>query len=228
MRSAMLVACCAILLADGQGASASEFEDRARALRDARDAIDAASHPEARLYERYFETFPDTFRGLAAVLHSGDYEGLLLRPGEQWNFGQAYKATMCRAYQYVDHARYMRKLLKIGVEANDWGGFAADHERALYPGETYKNLVWGRTCETVTEASVRERVSVIYALSPEFSDSQLEAIFNSLSWEDLDRVPIDWFLKGLCAHHSDRCALTAKLHDKYIKDFELKYRVDEP
>jgi hypothetical protein len=217
-----------MFLADGQLASAAEFEDRARALRDARDAIDAASHPQAQLYERYFEAFPDTFRGLAAVLHSGAYEDLLLRPGEQWNFGQAYKTTMCVAYQYVDHAKYMRKLLKIGVEANDWGGFAADHERSLYPGETYKNLVWGNTCETVTEASVHERVSVIYALSPEFSDSQLEAIFNSLSWEDLDRVPLDWFLKDLCAHHRDRCALTVKLHDKYIKDFESKYRVDEP
>jgi hypothetical protein len=132
---------------------------------------------------------------------------------------------MCRARPCVNCSI---EITSIDRRANDWGGFAADHERTLYPGETYKNLVWGSTCETVTEASIHERVSVIHALSREFSDSRLQAIFNSLSWEDLDRVPIDWFLKGLCARHADRCALTVKLHDKCIKDFQSKFRVDEP
>jgi hypothetical protein len=101
---------------------------------------------------------------------------------------------MCRARPCVNCSI---EITSIDRRANDWGGFAADHERTLYPGETYKNLVWGSTCETVTEASIHERVSVIHALSREFSDSQLQAIFNSLSWEDLDRVPIDWFFEGL-------------------------------
>lgn len=228
MHPATLLACCAMFLAGGQLANADDLKDRARALRDARDAIEAAKPARAESYERYFEAFPATFHDLAAILHSGNYESELLRPGEEWNFGLSYKTTMCTAYEYVDHARYMRKLLKIGVEANDWGGHGADYERSLYPGETYKNLIWGTYCGTVTEASAHQRMSVVFALSPEFSDRELEAIFNSLSWEDLDRVPFDWFLKDLCAFHKDRCALTRALHEKYIKDFESKYRVDEP
>lgn len=223
MRVAVSLGCCLFWFAVGSVRAADPLptlEERARAMREAREAIETAQVPDKERYQRYFDVFPGSFRDLGELLHSGKYRSLLLRTGEQWDFGNAYKVPMCMAYRYLDHRQYMRKLLRIGVEAGNWGGSGKDPQRYLYPGEDYKRLVWGDACEVLTETSAKERMSVIYALTPEFSDSEIEAIFNSLSWEDLDRVPIEWFLAGVCAHHADRCALTNRLHDKYIKSSE--------
>jgi len=50
MRPATLLACCAMFLAGGQLAHAGDLKDQAHALRDARDAIEAAEPAQPRLY----------------------------------------------------------------------------------------------------------------------------------------------------------------------------------
>jgi hypothetical protein len=150
---------------------------------------------------------------------SDGYRGVLLRPGEKWDFGNAYVALMCRAYDFIDHRRYMRKLLRIGVEAKDWGGPGKDPEKYLYPGDLYQRLVFRYACEHRTAASHQEQASVIFELVPEFTDAELEAIYQSLSWgeDSSQRVALSWLLDGICSRYPQRCKLTRALQEKYVE-----------
>jgi hypothetical protein len=193
-------------------------QERAKLLREIRDQMDASQPAGTELYRRYFDAFPSSFTELGELLVSDRYSEILLRPGEKWDFGLSYIVLMCQSYDRIDHRRYMRKLLRIGVGANNWGEAGKDNEKYVYPGDTYFRLIARYPCGPQTQESVREQQSVIYALVPEFTDAELEAIYNSLSWEGSPmRSPLDWFLDGICSRYPNRCALTRMLHEKYVK-----------
>lgn len=187
------------------------LEERVGILRQTRDQIEATATPNDDLYRRYFDAFPQSFAGLSDVLE------ILMRPKGTSNFGQEYLIPMCRAYDHVDHRQYMRKLLKIGIEANNWGGIDKDRVKYVYPGDAYVALIYRLPCETLTEESRRQLISIIYELAPEFTDAQIEAIYNSLCWDGEQRSSLDWFLTGLCSRYPGRCDLTRMLHEKYVK-----------
>lgn len=188
-------------------------------LREIRDQIDASAPASVELYQRYFEAFPSSFAQLSEVLVSQTYSEILLRPGEEWDFGQAYVVLMCQSYEWIDHRRYMRKMLRIGISGNDWGGRDKSREKGLYPGDIYQRLIFRYACAQRTEEAHREQLSIIYALVPEFTDAQIEAIYNSLSWEEDRKWPLDWFLEGICSRYQSRCQLTQTLQKKYAKHF---------
>jgi hypothetical protein len=192
---------------------------RAAVLRAIRDELAASQPAGAELYDRYFEAFPSSFAELGEILVSDKYRQILLRPDEDWNYGLAYIVPMCESYKRIDHRRYMRKMLRIGIGANDWGGADKDREKYLYPGDIYQRLVSRYPCEQLTEEAAREQISVIYALIPEFTDAELTAIYNSLSWgeDSTQKLPLDWFLEGICSRYQNRCGLTQRLHEEYLK-----------
>ncbi len=193
-------------------------EQRAAVLREIRDQMDAARPAGAEVYERYFEAFPSSFAELSEILVSDRYREILLRPGEDWNFGLAYIVPMCESYDRIDHRRYMRKMLRIGISGNDWGGLDKDRERDLYPGDIYQRLIARYPCAQRTDEAAREQLSVIYALVPEFTDAELAAIYNSLSWgeDSSQKLPLDWFLEGICSRYQNRCQLTRMLREQHL------------
>lgn len=211
-----------LLVLAGAGAAAEQPPtpaQRAELLRELRDQI-GASRPAAaaELYQRYFEAFPTSFAEVSEVLVSDQYRELLLRPDEHWDFGQAYVVLMCESYDRLDHRRYMKKMLHLGISGNDWGGLGKDRQENLYPGDIYQRLIFRYACAQRTEAAAREQLSVIYELLPEFTDAQLEAIYNSLSWAEDRKWPLDWFLEGICSRYPGRCPLTRVLREKYRQD----------
>lgn len=190
--------------------------DTATRLRDLRDRIESTVTQGTGLQQRYFEAFPSSFTALSNVMVAQTHRDILLRPGESWEFGQPYVVLMCRTYEHVDHSQYMRKLLRIGIEAGDWGGREKDRIRFLYPGDIYQRLVFRTACEQRTEEAAREQMSTIYALLPEFTDEEFVAIYHSLSWAESDqKYPLDWFLEEICARYPQRCALTQKLRREF-------------
>lgn len=200
-------------------------EQRAAVLREIRDQIDASPRAGAEVYDRYFEAFPSSFAELSEILLSDKYRGILLRLDEDWNFGLAYIVPMCASYDRIDHRRYMRKMLRIGISGNDWGGPDKDREKYLYPGDIYQRFVFRYPCGQRTQEAAREQMSVIYALIPEFTDAELTAIYNSLSCgeDSAQELPLDWFLEDICSRYQNRCRLTRMLHEEY-----LKHRADDP
>lgn len=191
--------------------------ERAVLMREIRDQMNASQTISTELYERYFDAFPASFAELREVLVSGAYRGILLRSGEEWSYGNAYIVPMCQSYERIDHRRYMKKLLRIGIEANNWGELGKDNEKDVYPGDIYFQLIARYPCGPQTQKAVQEQMSVIVDLVPEFSDPEIEAIYNSLSWEaSPTRSPLDWFLQSVCSRYPNRCELTKMLHEKYV------------
>ena len=74
--------------------------------------------------------------------------------------------------------------------------------------------------EQGTEESAHERISVIYSLIPEFTDAELTAIYNSMAWgeDSTQKLPLDWFLDGICSRYPNRCQLTRRLHEQYVAE----------
>jgi hypothetical protein len=209
----------AVLEIGGAGLHAQPLApERAANLREALEALEATRQPSAQLYERYFEAFPDRFTELRDWLVRGGVREILAR-GRDWNYGEDYLREMCRTYEHVGHKRYMRKLLRMGVEAGNWGG-PADEEGELLrhvPGSMYRSLVLGEACGPMTQASMAARTAVIYQLLPEYADAEVEAIYNSLAWEGVERFALEWFLDGVCNSDQKRCALMSQFRDKYVK-----------
>jgi hypothetical protein len=186
---------------------AAELEKALRAT------TDPAISPKVS-YPAYVTAFPDTFDGLAR-LHSIEYRQVLAIASTATT-PEVYIVTMCAAYEYVDHRSYFRKLLRIGIGADNWGGTGRHRQRSLYPGDAYLRLMHGTACGQPTHGTLAERRAHIYALAPEFSDAEIESIYNSLSWDGEIRSPLDWFLRDLCGAQPSRCELTRRLHDRYI------------
>jgi hypothetical protein len=221
IRALLRLTLLASLMLAGSAVSADgsqPAEHRAAVLREMRDQLNASQPASAELYERYFEAFPSSFAELREILVSDKHRQILLRPDEDWNYGLAYIVPMCKSYERIDHRRYMRKMLRIGIGANDWGGADKDPETYLYPGDIYQRLVARYPCEQRTEETAREQISVIYALIPEFTDAELTAIYNSLAWgeDSTQKLPLDWFLDGICSRYPNRCQLTRRLHQEYL------------
>lgn len=201
----------AIPAATLSGQQAGSTREQAAALRSMRDRIEAASDPGADLYRQYFEAFPTSFADLQQTLVTDRHRDVLLHPDEQWDFGQAYVVLMCRSYDHVDHRQYMRKLLRIGVGADDWGAYAKDLQYR-YGGDIYHRLIFRYACTQRTEDAHREQMQTIYAVLPEFDDAQLTAIYHSLTWAEAEqKVALDWFLNDICSLYPDRCELTRTL-----------------
>jgi len=175
--------------------------ERAASLRKAIEAIEVARQPSTLLYEQYFEAFPDRFTKLRDWFVGEGFREILANGRRDWNYGADYRRQMCRMYDHINHKRYMRKLLRIGIQANNWGGPADEDEELLrhVPGEMYRALVYGEECGKLTPASVSARKDVIYQLLPEYTDQEVEAIYNSLAWEGVERFALEWFLDEVCS-----------------------------
>lgn len=192
--------------------------ERAVLMREIRDQMDASQPVSAELYERYFEAFPSSLAELGELLVSDRHRDVLLRPGEKWDYGLVYTVPMCQSYERIDHRRYMRKLLRIGVQANNWGESGQDEEKIASPGGIAYGLIARYSCGPQAQETVLEQESVIFELLPEFTDAEFEAIYNSLSWEDSPmRSAMDWWLDRACSTYPSRCGLTRRLHEKYEK-----------
>jgi hypothetical protein len=184
-------------------------------LRQALEAIEAAKQPTAAQYRHLFDLFPERF---AEDRFNESFAQILAGDRREWNSGQDYRLRMCQAYQFVDHKIYMRKLLNIGVEANNWGGRDHDEQLMHVPGDMYKRLVFGEECQQLTQESLGARLAVILDALGDYADRQIEAVYDSLAWDGMDRFGVECLLDGLCAHSSQRCQLTRALRNKYLKD----------
>lgn len=206
----------AIPVAASSADGAGSLRDQAVILRSLRDRIDAATLADAALYEQYFEAFPPSFVDLRQMLVADQYKDILLRSGERWDYNQAYVTLMCRTFDHVDHRRYMRKILRIGVGADDWGAEDLEYQ---YAGDMYQRLIFRFSCAHQTEQSARAQMNVIYSLLPEFSDAQVTAIYHSLWWDEGGRrIRLDWLLNDVCSLYPSRCELTRKLRHSFPKE----------
>jgi hypothetical protein len=221
-RLSILMFLLGVLSADAAEQS-PRLVDRAVLMRLTRDSILDAPDPGVSLYLRFFEAFPQSFSDMGQLLASDAYIEKLKRSDEDWDYGNGYLRTMCEASTYMDHHAYMMKLLMMGVEANKWG----ETEKLHHPGDNYQRLVWGTACEELTESSSRIKVRTIIDLLPQFNDNEVEAIYNSLSWDGFTRFPLDWFWLELCERYSARCALGAELKNnwsEYLKSRDTERR----
>jgi hypothetical protein len=213
MKASLRVLLVLILLpaAAQSGQQAASMHEQAATLRGLRDRIEAAAAPGADLYRQYFEAFPATFTDLQQMLVTDRYRDVLLHSGEQWDFGQTYVVLMCRSYDFMDHRQYARKLLRVGVGADDWGVHASNI-LYRYAGDIYHRLIFRYACAERSEQAHREQMQAIYAVLPEFTDAQLTAIYHSLTWAEAEqKVKLDWFLNDICSMYPVRCELTRTL-----------------
>jgi hypothetical protein len=219
----IILVCALQLLVSGAAWAQAPLspEQRATALRRALETIEAAKRPTAAQYQRLFDLFPQRFADLREWFAEDRYNEaiaqILAEDRPEWDYGRDYRRRMCEAYELLDHKMYMRKLLRMGIEANNWGGPDNDEESMHLPGDFYKRLVFGEECRQLTQESLDARSRVIFEVTDEYSERQVESIYNSLAWDGMDRYAIEWFLDGLCTHSEQRCALSRTLRNKYVK-----------